>query len=212
MGRSYMPTTSFSGADMLIYFVFPEARPVYIGTASTVTYSTFREIRHVRTLGRISAKGVTRGPRTIGGTIIFTVINQHVVNDILDALKSVTLYQNYDKIKPDELPPFDIIVVFGNEYGQSASKVIYGATIVDDGMALSIEDLFTENQMTYIARDIDHMRDLNKTSQPTFSSYSYNFRGAVEAVGKFTITKVDSTASYTEYLRQVKQMHQKYRN
>lgn len=201
--------TSFSGSDMLIYFVFPEARPIYIGTASTLTYSSFREIRQVRTLGRISNKGVTRGPRTVGGTLIFTVINQHVVNDIMDALKKVTRYESYGKIKPDELPPFDIVISFANEYGQAASKVIYGAIIVDDGMTLSIEDIFTENQMTYIARDIQHMKDTN-TGGPITLSDAYKFRGSIESLGKFEVKQINDSKSYAAYLKRMKQLYAKY--
>jgi hypothetical protein len=203
--------TSFSGSDMMIYFLFPDAKPVYIGTASTVTYSSFRETRQVRTLGRISTKGITRGPRTIGGTIIFTVINQHVIHDIMDELKQVTTYKGYDKIKPDELPPFSIVVSFANEYGQAASKVIYGATIVDDGVTLSIEDIFTENQMTYIARDIQHMKDSSGNHSIEVGD-SYKFRRNVEAPGYFTINKIDSTTSYSAYIRQSKLINTKYRN
>lgn len=209
--NKYKTITSFSGSDMVVYFVFPEARPVYIGNASVVTYSSFREVRQVRTLGRISNKGVTRGPRTIGGTLVFTIINQHMVNDIMDALKKVTIYENYDKIKPDELPPFDIVISFANEYGQSASAVIYGSVIVDDGVTLSIEDIFTENQMTYIARDIQTMKETDPTSNITLSD-SYKFRASVSAAGRFGLNKVDSTASYDQYLSEAKQLNTKYQH
>ena len=208
---SYKTITSFSGSDMMVYFVFPKARPVYIGNASVVTYSSFREVRQVRTLGRISNKGVTRGPRTIGGTLVFTIINQHMVNDVMDALKKVTTYENYDKIKPDELPPFDIVISFANEYGQSASAVIYGSVIVDDGITLSIEDIFTENQMTYIARDIQPMKETNPSSTITLSD-SYKFRAGVSALGIFGITRVDSAASYNQYLAESKQLNNKYQH
>lgn len=198
-------TTSFAGSDMLIYFVFPGAKPIYIGTASTLTYSTFREIRQVRTLGRTNVKGVTRGPRTIGGTIIFTVLEQHAVNDIMDVLKTVTPYKNYDKIKPDELPSFDIVISFANEYGQSASKIIYGVTLVDDNTTLSIEDIFTENTMTYIARDIDHMKN-SKSGRLDYKA-SYSFRGDIESAGKFSISQIDDSPSYEAYVQLIKRLN-----
>lgn len=201
-----MHTTSFSGSDMMIYFSFPGARPVYIGTASTITYSTYRETRHVRTLSRISSKGVTRGPRTVAGTLIFTIINQHMVNDIMDALREVTAYQIYDKIKPDELPPFDIIISLANEYGEMSNQYIYGVSIVDDGVVLSIEDVFTENTMTYIARDISLMQHAYGKAMSGNSSYS--FRGNVETTGRFRVKEIHSANSYLAYINNMKKLAQ----
>ena len=188
---------------MMIYFTFPDARPVYVGTATTVTYSTFRETRHVRTIGRISSKGVTRGPRTVAGSLIFTVINQHVVNDIMDALNEVTAYRMYGKIKPDELPPFDIVISLANEYGQSSRQVIYGASILDDGVVLSIEDVFTENTMSYIARDVDHMKDTKGTNP--HHDQSYTFRGNVESTGAFRVKEIYSSDDYLAYIERMKE-------
>lgn len=210
MARPKETVTSFSGSDMLVYFIFPNARPIYIGTASTLTYSTYRETKQARALGRISTKGITRGPRTVGGTLIFTVINQHVVNDIMDELKEITTYASYGKMKPDELPPFDIVVSFANEYGQSASKVIYGAIMVDDGMVLSIEDMFTENTITYIARDIQHMKDTNTGRAISYES-SYKFRGNIESLGKFQMSKINSSASFGKYIERAKILNDKYK-
>lgn len=208
--KNLVGATSFSGSDMMVYFAFPEARPVYIGTASTVTYSTFRETRHVRTLSRISSKGVTRGGRTVAGTLIFTVINQHIVNDILDALREVTAYRLYDKLKPDELPPFDIIISFANEYGQMSREFIYGVSIVDDGMVLSIEDIFTENTMTYIARDISLMKASGADAFAGNSSYS--FRGNVEATGSFQVVQAHKSAEYKAYIKQMKAFVAAFKN
>jgi hypothetical protein len=204
-GKGYAPISSFSGGDMLVDFIFPGATPIRIGTASTITYSQFREIRQHRTLGRVSAKGLVRGPRTIGGSLIFTVIEAHVGTKILEALKSASQnYTQYVTIKPDELPPFDIIMTFANEYGQSAKMVIYGATIVEDAMTFSVDDIFTENTMMYIARDINLMTGPWDPKMAIYTVPGQVLRSNNESVGKFTIQKVDSGAALQAYWANLK--------
>lgn len=142
---------AFSGSDFLVTLLFPEAQPIILGHATTVTYSTYREVGDVRALGRVGIKGVARGTRTVAGTIILTMINQHWVNDVRQA---VPYLSELPLIRPDELPLFDLAVTAANEYGQTAAMVIYGATFVDEGATLSVENLFSEMQQTYKAHDI----------------------------------------------------------
>lgn len=148
---------TFSGADIVVNIIFPGCTPICIGNLSTLTYSTYREKKPVRTIGRINAKGFAHGQRTIAGTLIFTVLHKHVVN----IFKSDVPYlKNIKKLKPCELPPFDLLMTYGNEYGASAHMALYGVTIVDEGKIMSIEDMFTENTWSYMARDIDLMNDI----------------------------------------------------
>jgi hypothetical protein len=180
-------TSSYSGADMQVMFSFPGVAPVLIGTASTITYSIYRQLAHVRTLGRISSKGYARGGRTCAGTIIFTVINESFVEDLRDRISYIGAHKT---IKPDELPPFDIVLTFGNEFGQTSSLIIYGASFTDETKTLSVEDIFTENILTFMARDIQHMRQ-NKDNMIGWGSGT--FRGNDEDLGKFTLAELIAT-------------------
>lgn len=58
----------------------------------------------------------------------------------------------------DEMPPFDVTISMRNEYGNGGSLVIRGLTIVDEGQVMSIEDMITENTMSYMAMDIRPLR------------------------------------------------------
>jgi hypothetical protein len=58
----------------------------------------------------------------------------------------------------DMMPPFDITISMRNEYGNGATMVIKGVVIVDEGQVMSIEDMITENTMSYMAMDIRHLR------------------------------------------------------
>lgn len=179
-------TTSFSGADMIVMFLFPNAAPVTIGTASTVGYSLFRQMAQVRTLGRISAKGYGRGGVTFAGSIVFTVVNQSFMEDVKAAIPYLSDYTN---IRPDELPPFDILITFANELGQSATLAIYGASFTDETTTFSVEDIFTENVLTFMARDIRHMKAGEQINPAPSASFNTN----TERLGKFFVSELFAT-------------------
>lgn len=54
----------------------------------------------------------------------------------------------------DQLPPFDVVIVAANEYGNAAQMRIYGVEILNEGSGFSIDDMVIENQMTYVCRTI----------------------------------------------------------
>jgi hypothetical protein len=76
---------SFSGADIIAYIHIPpqkiggdeiagpnsETEPVVgiLGNLQTISYSTFREVDPVRSLGKTYADAYTRGPRTVAGLL-----------------------------------------------------------------------------------------------------------------------------------------------
>jgi hypothetical protein len=135
----------------------------------TISYSVYREKSPVRTLGSVYPRAYVRGPRTIGGSMIFTVFHQHVLHEILDLnLKFYnTGTSDHDKYTyttnlPDQLPPLDISLVFANEYGALSHMGIYGVEFMQEGSTFSIEDIFTENVVQYVARDMDPMRLVDK--------------------------------------------------
>jgi hypothetical protein len=190
---------TYSGADMVVFMAFPGYKPIEIGTASTVSYTTYREKKQVRTLGRISAKGITKGTRTISGRLIFTVIAEHIVESIR---REVPYLRDIKTILMDELPPFDLLVSFGNEYGSGAGLVIQGITTVDEQKTLSIEDLFTENIFTYLAMALEPMRDMHASNiaeaYDPLDWYTSDFRAPwSEALAKF---KVKDLMVYKETL------------
>lgn len=165
--------TSFSGCDIRAIVSFFDAnaepgqqsRTEILGDVQTITYSTHREKFPVRTLGRASVKGYTRGPRTIGGTMIFTVFNKAVLSSML--VQSYQLdaadkdnYGVWAAVLIDQIPPFDITISFVNEYGAISKLVLYGIELVNEGQTMSIDDLITENVVNFVARHIEPMVDM----------------------------------------------------
>lgn len=54
----------------------------------------------------------------------------------------------------DQIPPFDITIAAANEYGALAVMRIFGVELLNEGSGVSIDDIVTEQQHTYVARDL----------------------------------------------------------
>lgn len=165
---------SFSGTDTLAFMLLPDTPPITLGALTTISYSIYRDKKPVNVMGNINVKGFTRGTRVVAGTMIFTLINKHWIKDVMD---NCPWLKNFNSLKADELPMFDIMVVSANEYGASASMFIYGVDITDESQTLSVEDLFTENQFSYVARDVDTF------DSGTVGRKDVNFRSVKELTG-----------------------------
>ena len=167
--RDYYGTyNSFSGADIVAYIHIPPQRlpgteeltaPTVgvLGNIQTISYSSFREVNPVRALGKIYPSSYTRGPRTIAGTLVWTVFDQYV---LAEALKNtMPTLQPFDvtTVLVDQLPPFNVIITFNNEYGDVSTMGIYGIRIVNEGATFSIDDMITEQTNSYVAAGIDLM-------------------------------------------------------
>lgn len=134
-----------------------------LAEVQTLSLSIFRDKQAVRSLGSVYPKAFTRGPREIGGTIIFTVFDEHVLYRFLEAHASdFDAYKGTTSALLDQLPPVDINVSFANEYGSVSRLTILGVEFVEEGQTMSIEDILTENVVTYVARDIDPMRSVKQ--------------------------------------------------
>jgi hypothetical protein len=54
----------------------------------------------------------------------------------------------------DQIPPFDVTLAAANEYGALAVMRIFGIEILNEGYGVSIDDIVSEQQHTYVARTI----------------------------------------------------------
>lgn len=184
---SYAPTfyRSFSGTDALVFIMLPQTEPILLGSLSTISYSMYRDKKPVPVIGRVNVGGFTRGTRIYAGTLIFTLLNQHWVNELKE---KVSWLQSINRLKTDELPLFDLMIVCANEYGAAMQMFIYGVDLTEEGQVLSIEDLFIENTFNFVARDISNFSYTFKTQtgsrviQPylTVSSYRVSTRSRGE--------------------------------
>jgi len=54
----------------------------------------------------------------------------------------------------DQIPPFDITLAAANEHGALAVMKIFGVEILNEGYGVSIDDIVSEQQMTFVARSV----------------------------------------------------------
>jgi hypothetical protein len=142
--KEYGTYNSFTGTDIVAYIHIPSqesqasqagasqsTQPVtgILGNIQTISYSTFREVYPVRSLGKAYADSYTRGPRTIAGTIVWTVMDQYVLAQALQYSDPDSVYSSSSMLI-DQIPPFNIIITMSNEYGDSASMGLYDIRIV----------------------------------------------------------------------------------
>jgi len=60
----------------------------------------------------------------------------------------------------DQIPPFTITLTGQNEYGNTTVMAILGVELINEGSGISIDDITTETQMTFVARSIQTWRPL----------------------------------------------------
>ena len=135
---------------------------IELGQCQTFSVQSHREKMAVRTLGRTYSNGYTRGPRTLAGSIIFTVFDEHPLSRLMRAMYDANLfteltYNDYATMMIDQMPPIDLTIVFANEYGSFSRMGVYGVEFVNDGLTLSIEDMFLEDVVQFTAMDLDIM-------------------------------------------------------
>jgi hypothetical protein len=143
----------------------------------TISVSTFREKSPVRSFGKSNPSGWVRGQRTIAGSMIFTVFDRNILFELLDFDPSDFDGDNrFAAAILDQLPPIDITITFANEYGSLSRMTIYGVEFVSEGKTMSIENLFLESEVQYIARDVDPMTPVYADDGTPYSELlnSYN--------------------------------------
>lgn len=174
--RSY---NSFSGVDIKATF-----GGQIIGELQGVSYSVTREKAPIYTMGSADPRSFSRGKRGIAGTVIFTVFDRSpLISTFKDRKDDSALFFAHDTDVqrhthdegararqvnedvftdnvwvaawyPDQLPPFDIVLTAANEYGQVAVMSILSCEILNEGSGVSVDDIVTEQQMTFVAREI----------------------------------------------------------
>lgn len=133
----------------------------------SVTVSTFRSKAQVRALGHVNAKGYARGSRTIAGTLILTEFDRDSFWQLIR--RNVDNYDNNvgdagSPVLVDQVAPFDLVLLFQNEYGRAAYRYIYGIELSTNGVVYSIMDMYNENTLSFTAHDCTPLLPIDSTS------------------------------------------------
>lgn len=156
---------SFSGCDMVVtaamHTTAGERVSVTLGVVQTISYSIYRKLSPILNIGNINAKDYVGGPRTIAGSLVFTVFNQHWGTELIDKFSKLEGYPNAQKVLMDELAPIDLTIAMANEYGYAARLALYSVRLFSEGQVMSINDAYTENTYQYVALNIDYLIDID---------------------------------------------------
>jgi len=149
--------TTYSGTDCTVIAIVNEYMLV-VGNATTISVSVHREKVPVRTLGHTYPKTFTYGSRTIAGHLIFCTFDEHPLAPLFNFFnKRTSALHRFSSPLSDDLPPIDIILLFNNESGSASVMRLYGLEFMDDGYVVSINDMYSETSMQWVARDLDPM-------------------------------------------------------
>jgi len=159
-------------------------KPVILDSLQTMSIQVHRDKQPVRALGHAYPKGFTQGGRLIAGSMIFTLFREHPLARLIDTInlqgiqelrqglggfhqaKFANVARSSFELIPssglaDQLPPLHVTATAVNEAGNAATMTIYGLRFLNDGMVMSIQDMLTENTLSFVAQDIDIMRTLD---------------------------------------------------
>lgn len=160
---------SYSGCDILVTARLStlnnstkqlEEKVYTLGSLQTLSVSTHQDKRPVRVIGSMNALDYTMGQRTIAGSLVFAVFDQHFAMEMFKDLEKAT---GRTFFLPDELPALDLTITFANEYGRTSRMAIYGVRIQNEGQVMSINDLYTENTYQFVATAMEPLRKGTKT-------------------------------------------------
>jgi hypothetical protein len=132
--------------------------------ATTITVSVHREVVPVRASGYINPKGFALGTRTIAGTLILTQFNTDTLFSFLQSSMLIDGSKDSVFTKVDQLPPFNITMIFTNEAGFASQRKLLGVKFVTDGVTYSIQDMLIEQTLSWMATDFTPLIPLNLTN------------------------------------------------
>lgn len=89
----------------------------------------------------------------------------------------------------DQIPPFTVTLVGQNEYGNVSSMHILGVELINEGSGVSIDDIVTETQMTFVARAILPWRPISNQGQ-------FNTKSVIRQLNELTAVRQAEAFSY----------------
>lgn len=180
MGKIMDYTYSYSGADCRAYAFFPDdpGNMVDLSSLATISISVHEAKSPVRRLGERGVSGYTKGIRTIAGSMVFLVIEDHPLWKLIHANNNYfstdwnrDLERSISRINKRKLStmirPFNIMLVYQTEIikntsldhakkfttNEKASLIIEKIDILNEGLVTSVNDMVTEVQMQFVAQD-----------------------------------------------------------
>lgn len=186
---------SMSGVNTSVILEFPNtfngtSAFIHLKSVVTLSYSVYRAKIPVFHVGSNTISGFALGNKTVAGSIIKTLTFKDDLTSYLEFYRGESIeykdknstpnlgskirisQKEFDSVMRDDLTPFNIYSYNTSEYtGHIICDAIYGATVINNGQVQSIENLITENTISFIAHSVRQAHDVTVLS-PSIPSLS----------------------------------------
>ena len=164
---------------------------IYMPDMITVSHSVSRAKIPVTSLGETTVSGLGLGTKMVAGSIVKLFSREDKITKYIKAFveqryenlntqKVATLYDVNTNSIPfkevidymrDDIAPFNIHLISMSEYvalegmNDRAVDSIIGCTIINTGKVSSIENLITEETISFMAQSVVYHKDINRTEK-----------------------------------------------
>ena len=172
-GSEYINTyVSYSGADIVVTAQLcidnkSTGNIMTMGSLQTLSYSVYDRMEPIHSIGNVNAKDYVHTHRYIAGSMVFAVFDEHWAKRFLEEYRKAYNIPSSQKILTDEMPPLNLTISMGNEYGSASRFVLYGVRFFNEGMTISVNDIYTEHTYQYVALNIDYLENLRNPGETT---------------------------------------------
>lgn len=179
------PHRAISPVNLTVTMTLPTGQMVKFATLTMIAVSMHRDTFPVTVMSRVEPVGFTRGHRMIAGTMVFSVFDRSAFAHALadgDSEPSVTFATPSHLTEPkialvnmnaDELPPFDVHMIYANEEGTLCYEGLRGVRIVDEGGIRSMELMQIQESFSYMAVEKIPLQPFSKYIQSSEKDWSH---------------------------------------
>jgi hypothetical protein len=154
---------TFTGVDMTVTYAMDYLVGELKGI-SAISWSIHKSKPAAVSLGEDGVNNRGSSIRTIAGSLIFSIFDENPLTAIYPeeylANSNPQRIVRKNIIRPDDLPPIDLIIIMTNEYGFVSTMTLFGVQFMDSGGSIAINQLVNEEVIQYTALDIDMMHPI----------------------------------------------------
>ena len=188
---------NISGSEVQVMFEFPTndvQKSVYIHMSNliTVSHSVARAKIPVYLLGDTTVSGLALGTKMVAGSIVklytrndaltnhikqfvdkrFEDMKKSNVSNLSDIQSNISMREISDFMR-DDLSPFNIHLITTSENDNTDTEAfgvdsIMGATLINTGNVFSIENLISEETISFLAKEVRYQTDISKGKSTFF--------------------------------------------
>ena len=169
---------SYSGADCDVFATKDGVGggPIHLENISTVSVSMYEAKAPVRRLGHAAPVGFTGNIRSIAGSLIFVVVREHPLRDVMKKFKRFSkhvddektqkgTFQSTDVFNAGMILPFNLMLLYKNEVDKLGAGIrINNIEFISEGIVTSVNDIVSEVVLQFVATDIDQL-ELEKVKE-----------------------------------------------